>query len=284
MKPTTLIHIGGEAHHIQRGLVPASSLYQIASVHPVGAHLLLELPDDRDVPLLPDEFIVISGRERFSIGDGPHPGEDNPCLRKPMTPVFNEIRLEGSSALHRAKLTFDELARLDPDFEAGDGIFVDLGDLPDGQVIAGARLLVQSDDRLYTAPCGNVGFDSRLDADLAKLGDRFGVVDRITDGARDLVIVREQALPGHWSRPSTDILMIAAQGYPMSAMDMFWVPPGLTLADGRLPANADLIEHYAGVAWQRFSWHYPDTSRWNPSRDDLLTHMRFVRTRLAQVR
>lgn len=284
MKPTTLIHISGQGHNIQRGLVPASTLYEIASVDPISAHLLLELPDDRDVPLMPNEYIVINGRERFSVGEGPHPGDDNPCLRKPMTPVFNEIKLEGASALHRAKLTFEELAKLDPDFEAGDGIFVDLADLPDGQVLPNVRLLVQSDDRLYTAPCGNVGFDSRLDMDLAKFRERFGAVDRIVDGARDLVIARDQALPTHWSRSRTDILMIAAQGYPMSAMDMFWVPPGLTLSDGRTPANAETIEHYAGMPWQRFSWHYTDSNRWNPSRDDLLTHMRFVRTRLAQNR
>lgn len=282
MHTSTHVHIRGHRHDIKRGLLKAEDLYQVGSIDPTSSHLLLELPDERDVPLLIGEYIVISGRERFSVAEGAAPADDNPCLRKPLTPVFNEVPLTAERALPRAKLMFGELAALDAEFESGDGVFIELGDLPDGQLLADARLLVQTDDRLYTAPCGNVGFETRLDVDLATARERYGVVDRVVDGARDLIVLRDQPLPNHWSRRRTDILVIAAQGYPASAMDMFWVTPELDFADGRKPANADSIETYAGQAWQRFSWHYPPTQPWNPATSSLLTHMRFVRVRLAQ--
>ncbi len=76
--------------------------------------------------------------------------------------------------------------------------------------------------------------------------------------------------------------MQVPQGYPLAALDMFWVTPGLALADGRQPQNADLLETYAGRTWQRFSWHYPSGHRWNPATDGILSHLRFARLRLGQ--
>lgn len=104
----------------------------------------------------------------------------------------------------------------------------------------------------------------------------------IDDGTRRLVIARGQELPAHWNRRSTDILLQVPQGYPLAALDMFWVTPGLALADGRQPQNADQLETYAGRTWQRFSWHYPPGHRWNPATDGILSHLRFARVRLGQ--
>jgi hypothetical protein len=184
--------------------------------------------------------------------------------------------------LPKAKLSFEQLAALDPDFESGDGVFVELTDVPDAQVMPGMRVLVQDDDRFYTSPCGNVGFETKLDADLALLRERHGDVECIDEGSRRLVIARGQELPAHWNRRSTDILLQVPQGYPLAALDMFWVTPGLSLADGRQPQNADQLEAYAGRTWQRFSWHYPPGHRWNPATDSLLSHLRFARVRLGQ--
>lgn len=278
----TSIHVAGTRHDISRGLVAGAAIYNLADIDPARQHLLLELADDRDVPLRPDDYIVINGRERFSVADGPQPADDNPCLRKPLSPTINEQELPADRELHQAKLTFEQLAALDPDFESGDGVFVELKDVPDAQVLPGMRVLVQNDDRFYTSPCGNVGFEPKLDADLALLRERCGGVECIDEGTRRLVIARGQELPAHWNRRSTDILLQVPQGYPLAALDMFWVTPGLALADGRQPQNADQLETYAGRTWQRFSWHYPPGHRWNPATDGLVSHLRFARVRLGQ--
>jgi Prokaryotic E2 family E len=278
----TSIHVAGTRHDISRGLVAGAAIYNLADIDPARQHLLLELADDRDIPLRPDDFIVVNGRERFSVADGPQPADDNPCLRKPLSPTINEQELPADRALHQAKLSFEQLAALDPDFESGDGVFVELKDVPDAQVMPGMRILVQDDDRFYTSPCGNVGFETKLDADLALMRERHGNVECIDEGTRRLVIAHDQDLPAHWNRCSTDILLQVPQGYPLSALDMFWVTPGLALADGRQPQNADQLETYAGRTWQRFSWHYPPGHRWNPATDGILSHLRFARVRLGQ--
>jgi Prokaryotic E2 family E len=143
-------------------------------------------------------------------------------------------------------------------------------------------VLVQDHDRFYTSPCGNVGFGANLNADLEVLRSRYGVVECLDEGTRVLVIIRNLPLPPHWNRNSTDVLVQTPQGYPMAAMDMFWVTPGLRLSDGRIPQSGDQVETFAGCAWQRFSWHYGPGNGWNPGVDSLVTHVRFARTRLAQ--
>ena len=280
----TNIHVAGNRLDTTRCLAKGADLYNLSGTNPVHQHLLLELDDDRDIPLNVDDYIVIQGHERFSVGNGPCPADDNPSLRKPIAPVINEAPLADERKLHHVKLTFEQFAALDPNFESGDGVFVELKEVPDAQINPGMRVLVQGDDRYYTSPCGNVGFETKLDADLAAIRGRHGAVERIEDGARTLVIIRSLELPAHWSRLATDLLVHVPQGYPMSAMDMFWVTPGLTLSDGRAPENADQIEQYAGKSWQRFSWHYSPGHQWNPGTDGLLTHLRFARVRLNQAR
>lgn len=100
----TSIHVAGTRHDISRGLVAGAAIYNLADIDPARQHLLLELADDRDVPLRPDDYIVINGRERFSIADGPQPADDNPCLRKPLSPTINEQELPADRELHQAKL------------------------------------------------------------------------------------------------------------------------------------------------------------------------------------
>ncbi len=242
-------------------------------------HLLFEIDDDRDIPFAATDHIIIHGGERLSIGDGPCPEGRGPALRQPIEIVMNGLQIKDDSRLRHVKLTFDELTQLASDFQAGDGLFVELKDIPDAdaQLTAGMRLLLQPHDRLYTSPCGNVGFESRLEADLRTLRDAYGEVRQIDDGTRTLIVVTAIRLPTHWNRQATSVLVHAPQGYPVAAMDMFWVPPGLALANGRTPQNADVLESYAGETWQRFSWHYPQPQRWDPMINGLMAHMRFVR-------
>ncbi|MBX5460990.1 MAG: hypothetical protein IRZ28_07870 [Steroidobacteraceae bacterium] len=278
----TVIHVAGCPLEISPGLHVASDIYSLAQIDHASHYLLLERNDDRDVPLKPSDFLIVSGDERLSVASGAYPAEDDPILRKPLSLVINEVPLKGEQRLSHSKLTFDELAALDPHFEPGDGVFIELEDIPDAQVIAGMRVVVQDHDRFYTSPAGNVGFNSALAVDLEHVSKLYGEIERTDENARSFIVVRKMPLPSHWNREHTDVLIIVPQGYPMAALDMFWVTPGLALADGRAPQNADLIEQYAGNSWQRFSWHYPPNYRWHPPKDNLLSHLRFVRTRLNQ--
>lgn len=282
MQIQTSIHVAGTRYEIDRGLVCGDALYQLSGLIFGQQYLLLELPQERDVPVAPHDYVVISGRERFSVASGPYPDDDNPCLRVPLTPVMNDGPVPSTGALTRAKQTAGELSALDPNFEVGDGVFIDLQDLPDAQLADGWRLVVQADDHFYTSPCGNVGFQERLAQDLESARRLYGHVDVFEELTRSLLVFRDQPLGAQWSRRTTDILVQVPQGYPLAALDMFWVPPGLRLADGRMPNCGDHLEEFMGTQWQRISWHYPSTKTWNPATDGLISHMRFVRARLAQ--
>jgi len=281
MHSNTHIHIAGERYEVARGLTQGSALYQVGGTDPHLGYLLLELDDERDIPLAPSDYIVVNGKERFSVARGAYPSDDNPRLRRPLRPVMNEVQISADAQLGRAKCTPGQLSELDPNFEAGDGVFVDLQDIPDAQVTEGIRLLVQADDRFYTSPCGNVGYGQRLNEDLEAARAHYGAIDCFDEGARMVLVFKNQRVADHWNRSSTDILVQVPQGYPMGALDMFWVPPGMRLKDGRMPSNAESIETFLGQQWQRFSWHYPQTCIWNPGTDGVLSHMRFVRRRLA---
>lgn len=277
------IHVAGHRYDCTRGLVSGAAIYDLIQLDPQLHHLLFEIDDDRDIPFASDDCIIIDGGERFSIADGRSPDGPGPALRRPIEIAMNGVKIKDDPRLRHVKPTFEELSQLASDYQPGDGLFVELKDLPDAQITTGARLLLQPRDRLYTSPCGNVGFESRLDADLRALRELYGDVRRIEEGARTLIIVPDLSLPTHWSRPHTDVLILAPQGYPAAAMDMFWVTPGLVLADGRMPQNADQQESYGGQTWQRFSWHYQQPQRWDASANGLMSHMRFVRMRLAQI-
>jgi hypothetical protein len=53
------------------------------------------------------------------------------------------------------------------------------------------------------------------------------------------------------------------------------------LPGGQCPQNAGLIESYLDRQWRRFSWH---RQAWNPSVDNLHSHLEFVRRRLREKR
>jgi hypothetical protein len=119
----------------------------------------------------------------------------------------------------------------------------------------------------------------RLGADLDRARQSGQVVDVVPDGTRFLIILRAYRLPDGYVPSEVDLMVMADYLYPMSAMDMFWTSPVVYCASGNLPQNADQMETYAGMTWQRWSWHY---TGWNPNSHDLLTHFDVVRDRLRR--
>lgn len=147
----THIHLAGNRLQIERGLFTGAFINNLAGLNSATHHLVLELPDDRDVPVSPDDHIVVTGRERFSIGSGPCPEEDNPVLRKAVALFMNGEQLDENDRPKKAKISAEKLGHLDPDFGADDAVFVELKDVPDVEITADMRLIVQDEDRFYTA-------------------------------------------------------------------------------------------------------------------------------------
>lgn len=95
-----------------------------------------------------------------------------------------------------------------------------------------------------------------------------------------IVRVGDVPLPSGWSRASTNVWWLLSPGYPAAQPDCFYADPELCLATGAAPANTG-VQVLDGSPLLWFSWHLKD---WRPGRDDLLSYLRFIERRLADVR
>lgn len=276
------IVIDRETRETTPGLIPSQSLITLAGI--TGAEqLLLEVVDDIDIPIGLHDWLLIRGGEKFSIGSGEHPIEDNPCLRKPIRFHFNGHLIPEEQALQYPKVTGADLKHLDPNSQPSDGLFADLEDLADEPIRDDQRIIVQRRDRFITTPCGNVGFTEIVVQHLQQVQEVFPAAVLMTDGGNQYVLVPHFSLPSFWSEPSVDLLISIPNGYPMAAPDMFWIAPFIRLSDGRDPGGGNNIEQHVGRSWQRFSWHYTGAgTSWQPARSSLLTHVQFCKARLQQ--
>lgn len=120
---------------------------------------------------------------------------------------------------------------------------------------------------------------ARLEADINVLRAASHVVEVLEDGNRFYVVVKGFELPVGYEPTITDFMMIADYQYNQSALDMFWTYPHVRCTSGGWPQAADQFAVFAGINWQRWSWHYPG---WNPATHNLTTHLEACRDRLFQ--
>jgi hypothetical protein len=100
------------------------------------------------------------------------------------------------------------------------------------------------------------------------------------EGTHIFVLLSKVRIPGKPFRVDvSDVLFIADQMYPLSAMDMFWTEHDVIRSDGSIPQGAEGIENYVGRPWRRFSWHR--NGIWNPTGNPLLDHYAFMECRLT---
>ena len=95
-----------------------------------------------------------------------------------------------------------------------------------------------------------------------------------------VVEVPELALPAGWSLPRTTVRWVLSAGYPAAQPDCFFADAELRLATGAMPINSGLQE-LQGRQLLWFSWHIQG---WRPGHDDLVSYLRFIESRLADVR
>lgn len=94
-----------------------------------------------------------------------------------------------------------------------------------------------------------------------------------------IVVVPGVTLPSGWSRPHTCVRWLLSPAYPAAQPDCFYADPELRISGGTIPANAGVQQLDAEpLLW--FLWHLQVA--W-PGHDDLLTYLRFVESRFANV-
>lgn len=145
------ITVDRQERNITPGLKQGRNLIQSFNLD-AKENLFLEIQGDIDVPIDPEDFILITGGEVFSVSEGNIQIENNPCLRHPIRFTLNERQLDEHQALHYPKLTGKEIKNLDPDVKTGSRLLADLDGLVDEVIGDHQRIIVQPHDQFIVTP------------------------------------------------------------------------------------------------------------------------------------
>lgn len=194
---TRTINIDGKDTSIDSGLVPVVALYELADCG--DRRLFLSRQDGIDIPVLPGEYLLIRGGERFVAGTSPL--ENNPPLRNGVSPEFNGSR---HLTLTNAKITGHALKARDDKFPEG-RLFADIEGGVDVEIADDMTVIVQDADSYFVIPksaddaidleeCGKHdrrpprGHQYRIRID----GDKYTVDSAETTGAAILALVAKR--------------------------------------------------------------------------------------------
>ncbi len=141
------IVVDREAKAIKPGAVRGKDILALADIGD-GEQLLLEVPDDVDIPLAADDLIIIRGNETFSVGDGKPHIDDNPLIRNPVEFTLNGGLIPEHQRSRHAKITGAGLKGL----AGGDAadLWIDLDGIADELIEANDRIVLQKVDHFFT--------------------------------------------------------------------------------------------------------------------------------------
>ena len=139
------VKIDGKEHRLSTVLTSGEALCKIAKCE-IG-ELYFNYDDGIDIPVKPDDWLIIHGGEKFYTGK-PDAKDDNPTLRNPVCPKFNG---EKNISLSQAKIQAKDLVTKDKEFPQGQ-LFANLSDKADERVANTTRLIVQDNDSYLVIP------------------------------------------------------------------------------------------------------------------------------------
>ena len=105
--------------------------------------------------------------------------------------------------------------------------------------------------------------------DVSFLKERGYDWSLIADGGGPCLVVSKFDVAGGGFAPSPiDLMLRIPAQYPMTPLDMWYCHPPIRLAaTGQFATASEVMEHYVGRNWQRFSRHLNGT--WKPGVDGL---------------
>lgn len=119
--------------------------------------------------------------------------------------------------------------------------------------------------------------------DIKYLAERFGNGSHTltSEGNMTCLVVRGYHLPAGFDKEKSDLLLRLQPGYPDLPPDMWWFDPPVRRADGQSIPATDVIEHYLGRGWQRWSRHL-SPRQWRSGVDGLESFFALVRKELEK--
>ena len=162
----TQITLNNDKKEISRGLTKISKFYEMLSLDSCSKWLYLDRSGDIDIPLLPDDHIIIHGGEKIVIGNIKKEIGENPSIRNPVCFKFNGKVIE--EGIKKAKLNEKDICSLDTKLNSV-LLFVDLEDIADCLILKNSTLVIQEKDSYFTIPRGD---DDNIDLEECAKNDR----------------------------------------------------------------------------------------------------------------
>ena len=137
---------------VEAGFTKVSDFYEQLKISPSQKRLYLDRSGDIDIPLFPDDHVVIHGGEKIVVGDIDDQIGDNPRVRTPITITFNGKKIE--AGFEQARVRSDEICQRDTELESA-RLFLDLSGDVDISIKDGLTLVIQAEDSFFTIPSGD---------------------------------------------------------------------------------------------------------------------------------
>jgi hypothetical protein len=121
-----------------------------------------------------------------------------------------------------------------------------------------------------------------LEREFEEVRQRFPNATIRAIAGQHLVSLGQAPLPAGWNKQTSNVYFFVPAGYPHANPDCFYLDPDVRLANGALPANAQIqqLADLGPALW--FSYHV--SRLWKPGRDRLLTWVATIAGRLAAAR
>jgi hypothetical protein len=100
------------------------------------------------------------------------------------------------------------------------------------------------------------------------------------DGGMICVLIPNYLLPPGLDRPSADLLVRLAPGYPDVPPDMWWFAPAVERMDGAAIPATQVRENHLGRQWQRWSRHFAQ-GQWKSGLDSIESYLALIRKELV---
>ena len=164
MKKT--ITLKEEKKEVLAGLRQVKDFYKELSLDSNTHWLYLDKADDIDIPLLPDDYIIIHGGERIIVDHINNNIGRNPSVRNPIRFTFNGKKIE--EGFKKSKITGVNICLVDKELKSVQ-LFADLDGSVDTLIQSDFTLVIQDNDAYFTIPANN---DEIIDLEECSKKDR----------------------------------------------------------------------------------------------------------------
>ncbi|MBI5851766.1 MAG: hypothetical protein HZB39_12180 [Planctomycetes bacterium] len=113
------------------------------------------------------------------------------------------------------------------------------------------------------------------EADALYLATRGLLHEIATESNMTCIVFRNWQLPPGYDRASADLLIRLPGGYPDVPPDMWWIHPGIKLANGQVIQATEVVETHLGRSWQRWSRHF-QPGQWKPGIDGVESFLALI--------